>query len=235
MTRTRVEKAPRGAPLAERLELFLEYLAERGDAADAMRRAGLSLDAVSYRRRRDPEFAAGWELAVARAGKAREHLVFLDVYRKTGNQTEALRLSGLRRADVAARLRDDPDFVQAFEDARLEASDLLEAEARRRAVDGVEDLVVQGGRVVYQTGPDGRVLLDELGQPVPVVKRLYSDRLLETLLKANAPEKFRENLKVDHAVTGGVLLLSAKAPATEEEWEARMSRKRPRAIENDPG
>lgn len=58
------------------------------------------------------------------------------------------------------------------------------------------------------------------------------------MLKANRPDKYRENVKVDHAVSGGVLLLAAKAPTSEEEWEERMARKRlaqqGKVIEHDP-
>jgi hypothetical protein len=53
----------------------------------------------------------------------------------------------------------------------------MEAEAYRRAVKGVLKPVVQQGRVVARV-------------------RLYSDSLLALLLKAHAPEKYRE-----HAVT----------------------------------
>lgn len=215
---------PKGT-VEERLERFLVELGKDADLGRALVATGLSLNAVTYRRKRDPEFAAGWELAFERAGKARDHLVFLDVFSKTGNQTEALRLSGMKRTELLARKRDDPEFAEAFADAQAVANDALEAEARRRAVEGVDDLVVQSGYVVYMTDESGKVLLDEIGQPIPVKKKVYSDKLLETLLKANMPEKYRENVKVDHAVTGGVLLLAGKAPS-EDDWEKRMEQKR---------
>lgn len=218
-------------PLAERLALFLEVLGRTGHVDEGLRATGLSMNAVTHRRRKDPDFAAGWELALDTAGARRAHLLFLDVYSKTGNMTEACRLSGLRRADVLAKKKDDPEgFGAAMREAEAEAADVLEAEARRRAVEGTDDLVIHSGAPVYHRDAKGKVVCDELGQPIPVVKKIYSDRLLETLLKANNPDKFRENVKVDHAVTGGVLLIGQKGPPpTEEEWEQRMQQRRLKA------
>lgn len=215
----------RNESLQERCDRFLEVLGRTGHVADALQATGLKMDAVLYRKRKNHDFSAGWDLALETAGKARDYLVFLDVLSKTGNQTEALRLSGMRRADVLARKRDDPDFAEAFNEAVAVSNDALEAEARRRAVEGVEELVIQSGSPVYERDAKGNILCDEIGQPIPVKKKVYSDKLLETMLKANMPEKYRENVKVDHAVTGGVLLLAGKAP-TQDEWEQRMEQKR---------
>lgn len=212
--------------MPKRFARFLDALEETGDVGQACAAAKVTASSIMVRRRRDQEFAAGFALAEEAHGKSAKAKTFLDVYAKTGNMTESCRLSGLSRADVLARKRDDKPFAEAFEDARLEAVDELEAEARRRAVEGVEDLVIHSGRPVYHCDAKGRYLTDELGTPIPVIKRQYSDKLLETLLKANAPEKFRENMKVDHAVAGGVLLIPADRAPTEEEWERRMGRKR---------
>lgn len=55
----------------------------------------------------------------------------------------------------------------------------LEAEARRRAMDGVDEPVYHKGEVV------GHV-------------RKYSDTLLIFLLKAHRPHKYRDNYKIEH-------------------------------------
>lgn len=68
----------------------------------------------------------------------------------------------------------------------------LEAEAFRRAHDGVEDPIVYQGRFVYLTGPDGEPLLDADGNPRLAKLRKYSDTLLMFLMKAAMPEKYRE-------------------------------------------
>ena len=63
------------------------------------------------------------------------------------------------------------------------ATDTLEMEARRRASLGVEEPVYYQGQVV------GYV-------------RKYSDVLLMFLLKAQRPEKFRDNHKIDGRIDG---------------------------------
>lgn len=60
------------------------------------------------------------------------------------------------------------------------ATDALEAEARRRAVDGVPEPVFHQGK------------------KCGTVKK-YSDRMLEILLKGHRPEKFREKVDMNHS------------------------------------
>jgi len=63
----------------------------------------------------------------------------------------------------------DPDFAEAWTEALREAVATLEREAWRRAVEGNEEPMVSGGKVV------GTV-------------RRYSDSLLALLLRRHAPE-----------------------------------------------
>lgn len=113
--------------------------------------------------------------------------------------------------------QDDPVFAEMEVDAMEIANGALEMEMRRRAIEGDEEMVVQSGEVVYMRNPEtGELITDELGDPIPVVKKIRSDRLLETLAKANMPEKYRENVKVNHAMSGGVLLVGMSGEATEE-------------------
>jgi hypothetical protein len=67
----------------------------------------------------------------------------------------------------------DASFLEAFKQAKILAGETLEAEAIRRAHDGVDEPVYQGGRLVGW-------------------KRVYSDTLLIFLLKGLMPEKYRE-------------------------------------------
>jgi len=69
----------------------------------------------------------------------------------------------------------DPAFAAAWEDAEEVAADRLEDEARRRAVEGVAEPLVSGGKLVR----------DDDGQPIMV--RRYSDNLLLALIKARRP------------------------------------------------
>jgi hypothetical protein len=73
-------------------------------------------------------------------------------------------------------------YREAFDVAQEHASDILELEARRRAVEGVTDAVYYMGEVVGE-------------------KRTYSDQLLMFMLKALRPEKFREKVQADVTAT----------------------------------
>lgn len=105
---------------------------------------------------------------------------FIDTLARTGNVSAAAEAAGQSRA-AAYRLRAlDPDFAEDWAGALDSAADLLEAEARRRAIEGVPEVIVRAGKIVT----------DDAGQPVTV--RHYSDRLLELLLRAHRPERFRD-------------------------------------------
>ncbi len=75
-------------------------------------------------------------------------------------------------------LGEDPAYRGAFELAEEDAADILEAEARRRAVEGVEKPV--GGHK---------------GQPGGYVRE-YSDVLLIFLLKGLRPERYRDRVEL---------------------------------------
>ena len=75
--------------------------------------------------------------------------------------------------------RMDHTFKVEWDDANEQGADLLEEEARRRAVNGVETPVYdKDGNLKY-------------------TKVEYSDTLLHTLLKAARPAKFRESFRPD--------------------------------------
>lgn len=106
---------------------------------------------------------------------------FLATFRLTGNVTIACQEVGVHRSTIYDWREQDPAFVLAMEQARVEASDLLEEEARRRAVVGTEEPVF------------GRVGRDQDGE-IGAIRR-YSDSLLIFLLKGNRPDKFRERIE----------------------------------------
>jgi hypothetical protein len=74
----------------------------------------------------------------------------------------------------------DPEFAAAWDKAYDDGTTVLEAEAQRRAVQGVTEAVYNKGVVV------GHV-------------QKYSDLLLIFLLKARAPQKFRDNIDVTNS------------------------------------
>lgn len=84
----------------------------------------------------------------------------------------------------------DPAFKALWEEALEAGNDLLEDEARRRAVHGVDKPVVAMGKIARND--DGSVLMI----------REYSDTLLALLLKAKKPNEYRERLTQDLNVSG---------------------------------
>ena len=99
---------------------------------------------------------------------------FLAAYANSGNVTRAAELSGVHRRSHYHWMKNNPAYEEAFQYANDDAVDLLAAEARRRAVEGVENPIFHNGKKV------GAV-------------RDYSDTLLIFLLKAARPEVYRDN------------------------------------------
>lgn len=124
---------------------------------------------------------------------------FLGAYSAVGNIHAAAKLSGVDRGTHYGWLRNDPTYRERFEEAKAEAVEVLEEEARRRAVVGVEE------PVGWHQGRAGGVV------------RKYSDTLLIFLLKGANPEKYRERIETRH--TGGIDL----GKMTEEQLAERAA------------
>ena len=77
-----------------------------------------------------------------------------------------------------------------------------EDELKRRAIHGVDSVVVANGRVVYEVKD---------GVRRPMVETKYSDTLLKTYLEANRRDKFGAKLEVT-ATHKGVIALPAFSP-----------------------
>ena len=101
--------------------------------------------------------------------------------------------AGYKRRRVYQWRADDEEFADRFREADEEAVDRMEAEADRRAVDGVDKPVFYRGQLC------GSV-------------REFSDTLLMFRLKAKRPDRYRENSKVEH--TGGVKVV--RLPSKED-------------------
>lgn len=74
--------------------------------------------------------------------------VFLDHLRKTSNISQSASIALVERKTVYRWREADPAFAAAWDDAIDEATDMLEAEARRRAIEGDEEYVVSMGQLV---------------------------------------------------------------------------------------
>lgn len=106
---------------------------------------------------------------------------FLENYAVYGNITRAAEQVGVPRQRVYQWQEHDDQFASAFREAEVQATEVLESEARRRAVDGIEK-----HRRVYDSRGN---LIDEY------TEQLYSDTLLIFLLKARNPAKYRERVE----------------------------------------
>jgi hypothetical protein len=108
---------------------------------------------------------------------------FLKALAGIGNVTGAAVVAGTSRTRVYELRKADPAFAAAWDEAEEIATDALEAEAWRRAVDGVSEPVVSSGRIVR----------DDDGQPIAI--RRYSDHLLLALLKARRPARRERSIR----------------------------------------
>lgn len=118
-----------------------------------------------------------------------EKVRFLAELAKRGNVRDACKAARIARATPYRWREADPDFAAAWRDALDQAADVLEREAFRRAVTGVQEPVFGSLGPGQGTGEVGAV-------------RKYSDTLLIFLLKGARPEKYRE--RVDNRIDGTV-------------------------------
>lgn len=112
--------------------------------------------------------------------------LFLDNFREYGNITLGAKQAGIDRHTVYWWQEHDEQFAIAFREAELQSTEVLEAEARRRAVVGVQRLKFDRGQAVID--PDTGEAYRELE---------YSDTLLIFLLKARNPSKYRDNTNIE--------------------------------------
>jgi hypothetical protein len=136
---------------------------------------------------------------------------FLAAFQEHLTITAACKAAGIGRQTAYDERRRNEDFAQAWEDLDFEVTERLEREAFRRAVEGVVE----------------RGTHDENGNLVGEFVIKYSDRALEMLLRARAPQKYRENVFVestgtmlhDHQVT----LLDGRQPVEVEPTSRRAA------------
>ncbi len=116
---------------------------------------------------------------------------FLEHLAETGNVTASAKEAGGSRQGAYDIRAEDEKFAAAWDAAVEESVDSLEAEARRRAFEGVQTPLHHQGK---RTGDN-------------VTK--YSDTLLMFLLNGNRPDKFKHRSDVTHTgvATGKVTLV----------------------------
>lgn len=106
---------------------------------------------------------------------------FFAAFEQRGNVTEAAKAIGIGRRRIYEVRESDPEFAARWKEAEQIAADTLEREAWRRAVEGVNKPIMYKGQVVEHVTE-------------------YSDQLLERLLEAHRPEKYRRPRDGDSGV-----------------------------------
>lgn len=127
---------------------------------------------------------------------------FLTALAETGNIRAACSAAKIQRSTAYDLRKSSTAFAEAWDLALEQAADLLEAEARRRANEGVPRLKFHKGKAVLvpKIGDDGQIVKNASGEIewVPYVDHEYSDSLLMFLLKGAKPETYRERSDVKH-------------------------------------
>lgn len=118
---------------------------------------------------------------------------FLTALARTGNVTMSARAAGISRRTANEYRRHNAAFALVWQDAMDEATDLLEAEMQRRAVEGVVE-PVYGRRYEVVNGRSVQVSDGKVGEI-----RKYSDTLLIFALKGNRPEKYKDSHEQAHS------------------------------------
>jgi hypothetical protein len=114
----------------------------------------------------------------------RAKVAFLEAFATHGNITAAALSAGIGSRHTIYRWQENPAFMAEFEAAERQATEALELEAYRRAVHG---------------SPYKRTSYWH-GEPVGTDEKIeYSDALLTLLLRARAPEKYRDKVDVNVA------------------------------------
>ena len=104
---------------------------------------------------------------------------FLSLIREGFTNKDAAAACGCNSSYFRRRRKEDPDFEEAYQQAREDGNDVIRGEIKRRAVDGIMEPVYQQGRKVGE-------------------KQVYSDSLLIHLSKARMPEEFGDKQTVNH-------------------------------------
>jgi hypothetical protein len=137
----------------------------------------------------------------ARKFDAERKATFLTALEAHGMVTTAARAAAITSHTVHEHRKADEAFAQAWVQAYAAYCDRLEMEAYRRAVEGVDEPVYQGGELAG-------------------VVRKYSDALLTLKLKRHRPEQYRERLQVNADVTARKVTAMVPSSMGEDAWTA---------------
>jgi len=131
------------------------------------------------------------------AVKARRRAAFLEGLRQAASVTKACAVSGLPYSTAYAWRAADEAFAVDWDAAVEQGTDRIEDEAVRRAVDGVQRPIYQGGKLVGH-------------------ETQFSDRLVELMLKARRPDKFKDRTAVEIDASGQASRMDARLEAAKK-------------------
>ncbi len=141
------------------------------------------------------------------AQRIRAQAQFLDAYERTANILQASEQAEIDRTLVYYWQEHDEQFLFAFNIADKAANARIEAEIRRRAIEGVVEPIISQGQPVYEYEPDldeeGNQKLDSKGKPIykrgPMMMiRKYSDTLLIFYAKKRMPEYREKGMTINN-------------------------------------
>lgn len=146
---------------------------------------------------------------------------FLDHLRESANIAASARAVGVSSSTVYGLRERDADFRASWDEALEDAYDMLEAEARRRAFQGVDEQVVYQGALQWKTRhwfdesgeEQWEYVRDANGYRVPLTVTKYSDGLAQFLLKGYRRRKFGDKTEITGA-DGGALVIDDTARAS---------------------
>ena len=129
---------------------------------------------------------------------------FLECYATSGSVGLASRWAHVHRSSHHSWMKSDPTYPARFKDAQARAAQTFEDEAVRRAVHGVKRPMFYQGKPIKVNG--------EIA-----FETVYSDRLLERLLEANNPDKFKRRNETTFQWSGDPAELSQEQLSVLEE------------------
>lgn len=126
---------------------------------------------------------------MARKNRTATRARFIETLELSANVGRACEAANISRSTAYKWREEDQEFAAAWEQAVENAIDRLEEEAWRRAFEGADRPVIYKGEITETF-------------------KEHSDRLMECLLRANRPEKYRERSQVELVGEGFAELLS---------------------------
>lgn len=113
---------------------------------------------------------------MAWSDEARE--AWLEAYRRTFSKELASQESGIPYTTQRRWYAEDPEWAESVDSIREQIGDVIQAVLIERALHGVPQQVVSNGEPLFVKDEDGEMKLDEHGDPIPLVYRRHSDKLM---------------------------------------------------------